>query len=197
MLISVGISDHSLAYLTGVTGSWGSRSMCMWSINRQKAALRSQDRSLSAMHLKTSHTQKNIIVSFLNTQLCKYWCPNRRWDRLTKYMVPQGGEAVSTPPSFAVVGVKLLFYRTKIFVFFLKLRVYFGGANDKSNNPSKAPLQKIKKTTKSNWKWKLYDTNLSMRSTSNCLLMLLIARYCLSRHIRENRFNWYLDKKGR
>lgn len=35
-----------------------------------------------------------------------------------------------------------------------------------------------------------------MRSTSSCLLMLLIARYCLSRHIRENRFSWYL-KKGR
>ena len=83
MLISVGISDHSLAYLTGVTDSCGSRSMCMCNISRQKAARRSHDSILSAIHLRMSFT-------------------------------------------------------------------------------------------------------------SSCLLMLLIARYCLSRHIWENRFNWYL-----
>ena len=64
---------------------------------------------------------------------------------------PSRGKAVRESQSCAAVGVKLLFYRTNFFfVFFLKLRVFFGGANDKSNNPSKAPLQKIKKTTKSN-----------------------------------------------
>ena len=118
MLISVGISDHSLAYLTGVTGSCGSRSMCMWSIKRQNAARRSHDSSLSAIHLKhQNYYWIKIITQFFNYRK---------------------------------------FYRASC---------------------------------------KRHNINLRIRSTSNCLLMLLIARYCLSRHIRENRFNWYLKKK--
>ena len=61
ILISVGISDHSLAYLTGVTGSCGSRSICMWSIRRQNAARRSHDNSLSAIHLHKPRITYNYV----------------------------------------------------------------------------------------------------------------------------------------
>ena len=61
ILISVGISDHSLAYLTGVTGSCGSRSICMWSIRRQNAARRSHDNSLSAIHLQKPRITYNYV----------------------------------------------------------------------------------------------------------------------------------------
>ena len=71
ILISVGISDHSLAYLTGVTGSCGSRSICMWSIRRQNAARRSHDNSLSAIHLhkpRITHNYVNVNCCTLHTR---------------------------------------------------------------------------------------------------------------------------------
>jgi hypothetical protein len=47
-----GISDHSRAYLTGVTGSWGSLSTWRWSIRRQNEALNSYGTFSSAIHLE-------------------------------------------------------------------------------------------------------------------------------------------------
>lgn len=78
MLISVGISDHSLAYLTGVTGSWGSRSMCMCSMSRQKAALRSHGNSLSAIHLKTMQGKMNKATkrAQVGERVASYWVKN-------------------------------------------------------------------------------------------------------------------------
>ncbi len=87
MAICDGISDHSRAYLTGVTCSWGSRSTCMCSIMRQNEALRSKGKSSSDM-------QRRI------------------------------------------------------------------------------------------------------RSTSSCADILLMARYCRSRHIRANKFSWYLTERS-
>lgn len=55
-----GISDHSLAYLTGVTGSCGSRSTWRCSISLQNDARNSYGTLSSAMHLKA---QKNISSS--------------------------------------------------------------------------------------------------------------------------------------
>ena len=59
---------------------------------------------------------------------------------------PSRGKAVRESQSCDAVGVKLLFYRTKFFCFLLKAEGIFGGANNKSNTPRKAPLQKIKNT---------------------------------------------------
>ena len=53
MEMTVGISLHSLAYLTGVTVSWGSRSTCMCSIKRQNEARNSYGNISSDIHLST------------------------------------------------------------------------------------------------------------------------------------------------
>jgi len=55
MEMTKGISDHSRAYLTGVTVSCGSRSTCMCNIRRQNDARRSNGKLSSDMHL-TSYT---------------------------------------------------------------------------------------------------------------------------------------------
>lgn len=63
--MTVGISDHSLAYLTGVTVSWGSRSTCMCIIRRQKEALNSNGRVSSDIHLhKSSNAQIITIINY-------------------------------------------------------------------------------------------------------------------------------------
>lgn len=70
MVISVGISDHSRAYFTGFTCSWGSRSTCMCSIRRQKEARKSGGSDSSAIHLtkkKRPHYKQQPICTPLLT----------------------------------------------------------------------------------------------------------------------------------
>lgn len=52
MDIFEGISDQSLAYLTGVTGSCGSRSTCKCNISRQNDARKSCGTVSSDIHLQ-------------------------------------------------------------------------------------------------------------------------------------------------
>ena len=82
MEMTVGISLHSLAYLTGVTVSWGSRSTCMCSISRQNEARNSYGNISSDIHLLTEwspsikHFKKkkqkktpNIVVKYYSQKL--------------------------------------------------------------------------------------------------------------------------------
>lgn len=63
--ISEGISDHRRAYFTGVTCSWGSRSTCIWSISRQKDALRSYGKFSSDMQRRMRSTSSWPDISFM------------------------------------------------------------------------------------------------------------------------------------
>lgn len=67
----LGISDQRRAYLTGVTGSCGSRSTCMCSSSRQNEARNSYGNASSAMHLQhisvhTSVFAKQFVHIFPN-----------------------------------------------------------------------------------------------------------------------------------
>ena len=99
--------------------------MCMWSINRQKAALRSQDRSLSAMHLKTSQKKKNQHRKLPQHPVVQILVSKSTVGLANEVYGPSRGKAVRESQSCAAIGVKLLFYRTKFFCFLLKAEGIF------------------------------------------------------------------------
>lgn len=82
MEMTVGISDHNLAYFTGVTVSCGSRSTCICNISRQNEALNSKGRVSSDIHLEINqnhlHIQKCQIAESTIIQLFHYILNNNQ-----------------------------------------------------------------------------------------------------------------------